>query len=521
MTATSQALPESDAVRADSLRDSIVALLLMTVLQRGMGFARGLALCRVLPPDQLGQWDLALGFLELTAPIVVLGIPGSFGRFVEHYRQRGLLRTFVRRTAVATALLALLGIAVFHFNPELISLLVFGSTAQRNTPEWMGFALVAMVGYFFSSSLLTSLRRSRTVQRLEFLNSALFAVLAIGLTCVWRADAASVVLAYALAATTAAALAAGALRRVWQGLGPDSMTISHRALWSRLVPFAMSVWGTNWLANAFEMADRYMIVHTSGWPAEEALAVIGNYHSARVLPLLLVSLTGSLATIMLPYLSHDWEHGRRDSVAAQLSLTCKVLAIVLTLAAAGILVMAPFLFGTVLAHKYAAGLAVLPGTLACSIWYGLARVAQKYLWCAQRVVLAALAWSGGLATNVALNLLLLPRCGLAGVVWATAAGNLAALILVLLFSRLAGMRFSRGTAALLALPLITFLPGVAALITACLIALWASVSVQVFTASEKQLLRAFAARYRGRIGWPRAADTPALRSLNVARRPTS
>ncbi len=241
----------NDSLRGDRLSDSVVTLLFMTLLQRLIGFVRGLLVCRILPPEQLGQWDLALGFLELTAPIVVLGIPGSFGRYVEHYRQRGLLRTFVRRTTYATAALIAIALVLFALNPDLISILIYGSSAQRGTVEWMTLALAAVICHYFSNTLLVALRRSRLVQRLEFFNSIVFASVAVALTYAWRADASSVVLAYALAALAAGLLSIRVVRRIWSCLPDDGGPLPHTALWGRILPFALAVWGTNWLANAF------------------------------------------------------------------------------------------------------------------------------------------------------------------------------------------------------------------------------------------------------------------------------
>ncbi len=67
----------------------------MTVAQRLIGFGRGVLFCRWLSPEQLGQWDVAFAFLNLAGPLVVLGLPGSFGRYVEHFRHRGQFRTFL------------------------------------------------------------------------------------------------------------------------------------------------------------------------------------------------------------------------------------------------------------------------------------------------------------------------------------------------------------------------------------------------------------------------------------------
>ncbi len=85
------------SVAVDTLATSVILMLVMTVLQRLIGFARGIAFCRLLDPEQLGQWDVAFGFINLAAPLAVLGLPGSFGRYFEYYRQRGQVHLFLRR----------------------------------------------------------------------------------------------------------------------------------------------------------------------------------------------------------------------------------------------------------------------------------------------------------------------------------------------------------------------------------------------------------------------------------------
>ena len=99
-------------------------------------------------------------------------------------------------------------------------------------------------------------------------------------------------------------------------------------------------------------------------------------------------------------------------------------------ASAAVLFIAPWLFGVAFQGKFAGGLAVLPWTLAYCIWFGAAMIAQQYLWCAERAGLVGIALAAGLAVNVAVNLLLLPRLGLQGVVIAAAAANLVSLVLI-------------------------------------------------------------------------------------------
>jgi O-antigen/teichoic acid export membrane protein len=181
--------------------------------------------------------------------------------------------------------------------------------------------------------------------------------------------------------------------------------------------------------------------------------LVGNYHSARVVPLLLVSLSALLGTIILPHLSKDWETGHRDLVGDRLNLTVKLLGFVLSVGATVVLMAAPLLFGVAFNGKYDGGLSVLPLTLTYCVWLGTAYVADRYLWCAERTRLASISFLIGLIANVGLNLLLLPRYGLYGAVLATTIANFIALVLILGFSRWLGMSIHRGTWLVVGLPL--------------------------------------------------------------------
>ena len=109
--------------------------------------------------------------------------------------------------------------------------------------------------------------------------------------------------------------------------------------WSRLLSFAAWVWVGNLLFNLFDVADRYMIVHTSNAP--DPLAVVGSYHSSRIVPLLLVSIATLLGSMLLPHLSHDWEAGRRHQVSARMNLMLKLLGLLLFVGSIAILLAGP------------------------------------------------------------------------------------------------------------------------------------------------------------------------------------
>ncbi len=87
--ASAAASPRPLVLRSDTLAESVLILIVLAVVQRAIGFLRSVLVCDWLEPDQLGEWDLANRFFVLVAPLVVLGLPGTFGRYLEHYRHRG------------------------------------------------------------------------------------------------------------------------------------------------------------------------------------------------------------------------------------------------------------------------------------------------------------------------------------------------------------------------------------------------------------------------------------------------
>jgi len=457
------------ALRADSLAAGVLTLLALAVVQRLVGFVRAILFCRWLDPHELGQWDMAWGFLMLAAPLAVLSLPGTFGRYVERYRQRGQLRVFLRRTAAFCAALAVLGVAVIYLAPRWFSYLIFGSSDQLALVALLAGCLLAVIAYNYLISLFTALRNMRLVCGMELANSLSFAALGIGLLLAFDRSAGSVVLAYGGACLLSSLGALWWLRRAWRASPADATPPPHAAFWSKLLPFTAWIMASNLLTNLFLVADRYVIVHY--WPASagEALSLVGQYHSSRVVPLLLVSIAAMLGTMLLPHLSHDWEAGRRRRVSDQLNLFLKVLALGMMAVSVVVLLAAPLLFNVAFQGKYNDGLGVLPWTLVYCVWLGVGMVAQTYLWCAERASLASVALLAGLVTSVALNLVLVPRLGLPGAVLGTAAANLAVLVLTLWLSRRAGLGRDSALWVLLAAPLALCLgPWIALLVLAAL-----------------------------------------------------
>jgi O-antigen/teichoic acid export membrane protein len=441
--AEANAASAEPAWRTDSLAASLAILLVLSLAQRLIGFIRQVLVCRWLEPSQLGQWDIAFKFLLLAAPVTVLGLPGSFGRYTEHYRRRGQLRTLLRRTAAACILLCGVALVLMSGLRTMFSELIFGVADQTDMVLLLGVGLVCVVAYNFVTEMLTALRMVRVVSVVQFFNAVAFALLSVGFVFGWRRDASAIVAAYAGSSALLVVPTLFWFRRTWRQMPEPAILLSYRELGAKLIPFAVSVWIMNLLYNLVGLVDRYMIIHYAR--TSDPLALVGYYHSSLVVPALMISMAGLMSGILLPHLSHDWELGDRAAVSVKLNLALKLLGLSTFTISALVLLASPLLFGVLLEGKYTGGQEILPWTLTYCVWMSLVPVAQMYMWCAERARMPSLALLAGLAVNILLCGLLLPRFGLHGVAWATSAANLLGLGLILLFNHWLGMRLDRGT----------------------------------------------------------------------------
>jgi O-antigen/teichoic acid export membrane protein len=440
-------------LRPDTLAASVAILLVANVLQRSVGFGRGMLFCRWLSPDELGAWDMAHSFLLLAAPVVVLGLPGSFGRYLERFRQRGQLRTYLRRVAVWTGSLTVAAVTLLIFAAPRFSALIFGQSDRAVMVMLLAASLAAVILHHFLEALFAALRKFSIVSTMQFCQSLAFAAVSIALLWCWKMAAESIVVGYGAACILSVVIAL-----VWKGralMGEMVLDdrVPHREFWPPLVRFALWVWLTNFLCHLFAVVDRYMLVHWSGLENAEALALVGHYHASRIIPLLFLCVADLLAGVVMPYLSHDWEAGARQRVSDRLNLILKLATLVMFAGGVVVLWAAPLLFHIAFEARYDEGLAVLPWTMVYCVWYGLLLVAQNYIWCAERTKLGSVPLAIGLAANIALNAVLIPAFGLLGAVISTAMATGLALGVLYAINRSAGMQIQAGLIWLSVLPI--------------------------------------------------------------------
>lgn len=471
---------------SDSIAAGLSFMLIANVLQRGIGFARNVGFCRFLSEDQLGLWALASSFFVLGAPLAVLGLPGTFGRFVETYRVRGQLPSFLIRIVLVSLIgTGVMSIALLAMH-QALGHLILGVDTTLQTMALIVATLGAVILFNVSTELANGLRQSKIASMMHSSSSLIFTIISVLILIVWP-DWRSIVLAFGLSSLLA-------LWPLWR-LKPviaesrvhDANKLKPNEMWRRILPFAVSVWTMNLLINLFEVVDRYTLLYLAETP-EQGAALVGQFHSAKILPVLLTSLTSLVSGMLLPYLARDWEAGESKRVRTSLEFTVKSAVYAFFLISIGAMVVAPWLFQFVLKNKYQEGLDAMPLALVYCCFSASSVLLQNYFWCAEKGRIVGLITAVGLVANLLLNLWWVPVFGLNGAMAATAVSGFGILVLTLASLRLVSIRFSWSFYLIATLPVLLLFGPVVAMFGAAIVFIVTSRSSSIFDESEKRLL---------------------------------
>jgi PST family polysaccharide transporter len=489
----------------DSFRLSVLLFVGLTVGQRIIGLVRSTLFCGMLEDHELGRWSIASTFLGWAAPFVVLGLPGSFGRLSEHYRQRGELNTFLRRTSTLCGLLVTLAIAVHLAFPEAIAAIIFNDPLQSPLIAPLGIVLGAVIAMNFLAEFLTSVRLNRAVALMHLTNSLIFTVLGVFLlTADWRPES-SLLIAFGSSAASAALVGAIYTYR-FARLLPSSPINDHSSnFWMRVAPLAWWIWCGNTISNAFDVSDQYVLKHFVDLPAGTVDAMIGQLFASRFVPVLIVSVAVMVAGSLLPFLIKDCESGKRADAQRRLNSVIRYAAIGFTVVAGFTHILSPVLFTWLLRGKYDSGLHLMPLAFVQYTWFSLSVIGNTYLICSDRPRIALIPPLLGLITSVTLTSTFAPTFGLVGVAWSTMAANGIELIGLFVLTAVAGMKWDRSTLIAVAIPISLAFGGVVALSVTAAVLLASVRSNWMISAEEREeffsVVRGFCAKFPLTIPW--------------------
>jgi len=403
----------------DALVSGVAFALILTVVQRLAGFARNILLCKYLDQDELGQWSLVFSFVFLLAPLTVLGLPGCFGRFVEHYQLKSQLGTFLKRiTGICIGTTLLFSVSMC-FWAEGFSRMFFRDETNTDIIYSVAATLIAVTMVNYLTSLMEALRQVRIVTIMRFLSAIVFSVASVLLLLATKGGAAAVTWGLGIGSLLACLPAIYVLWKNRKVLRASQVPLNKVDMWWRIAPYAAWMWASNLLQNVADVLDRSMLIHYADVPADVAQAYVGQYFGARILPWMLIGVATMLGGVLMPYLTAHWERDEIQQAKTQLNYSIKLTAVGFTILGALILVFAPILFDVVLQKRYTEAFGVLPITLVYAIWFSLFIIGKDFLWVIEKGKWAVAVAAVGVVANVFLNRATIPTYGLWGAVGST------------------------------------------------------------------------------------------------------
>lgn len=403
----------------DALVSGIAFALILTVVQRLAGFVRNILLCKYMAPDELGQWSLVFSFVFLLAPLTVLGLPGCFGRFVEHYQLRGQLGLFLKRITMICVGTCLLFSASMFFFAEECSALIFRDATQTNIVYALAGALISVTVMNYLMSLMEALRQVRVATIMRFISAIVFSLASVFLLLATDRGAAAVTWGLGIGSLLACFPALWVLWKNRSVLRTAHVKLEQGDMWRRIAPYAAWMWVCNLLQNVADVLDRYMLIHFAEVSPAVAQAYVGQCFGARIVPWMLIGVATMLGGVLMPYLTAHWERNETEEANSQLNYSIKLTAVGFTYIGAMILVLAPVLYEVVLQDRYTEALDILPLTLVYAIWFSLFIIGKDFLWVIEKGKWAVAAAALGVGANIVLNWLMIPVYGLWGAVGAT------------------------------------------------------------------------------------------------------
>jgi O-antigen/teichoic acid export membrane protein len=442
---------------ADSLASGMMMMLGLTLIQRALGFFRGIWFCRMMDDTDVGQWAMAFGFLILIAPVMMLGLSGAMPRFVERYRQAGQLPAFIKRVVFGVSIGGGVVLLAMVVAPQSFGWLVFRSPTDNLLITSLAFAILTLFAFNFTLDLVSSLRQVRINSVMQFIQGVGFTASSI-VALAYGGGVVTLLVCFGCSTILGMLPGLWVLRKGWAGLPVGTEPLDSRSMWKSLIPYAIALWTINLLTNLFELADRYMILHYTVGGEAIAQAAVGQYHSGRLVPTLIGNVALMYAGILMPYLAADWEAGRLRESVTTLRRSLMITTLFFTAGAAITLMFAPWIFDALLEGRYSEGLRLMPHAFVICIWGSLISLGQLHVWLNERGKWVGIVLALGIVINLILNYMWLPSFGLDGAVWATVISTGVVLVGVLSVMHRLNFPIDSQLIGISILPLALFLP---------------------------------------------------------------
>jgi O-antigen/teichoic acid export membrane protein len=368
-------------------------------------------LTRHLGTADFGSWAQVGILVALVLPCMMLATESGAIRYLsgcdraEASRRFTSWLWFLAATGVAvTALLAMLRAPVAGF--------LFGDSTHTS------IVLLACASVWISAYTAAARTWARVHNRAEALAvftalQALTSLAGLAMALLASADVERLV-AYLLLGD-AAALVAMAVWIWWDGAiaRPDFAWLPGLLRFSLpLLPGAYAYWGLNFI-------DRFFLVHYSG------LEAVGAYTLVYSLAYIVIQVVVSPLWAMFPNLATEaFNNGERDAVQTLFERSAGAIFLVGAPAVAGSFIVSEDVVRLIGGEAYTIAAGAMPWLLTAYLLLMLTAYYDVAAGLRGRPVLCTYGLIIGFILNVVLNALLVPKYGIMGAAWATAAGFL-------------------------------------------------------------------------------------------------
>ena len=381
----------------------------------GLGGVANQALAIILVPiyaRQLGLENYGIvailtTTLSLSTLVATLALPHAFFRSYLMETDDERRRAHVLRTTLGLRLivsLAALAVVVALAVP-LATLLLGGSDA------WLLMALIGPIVFFDTLNLvplsfLRAERRPRPYAIISFSRAVLGSVLIVIFVVVLDLGVLGVVLGSACSALVTASAGMAVLAREGRlGIGLDRGLARHMlAFGLPLVPASVASWTLN-------LSDRYLIA------AFDGPAAVGTYSAGYTVGLAINAL--AISPFTLAWGAAYWEIAKQGDARAVIARVLTGFTALGAFAALGLAALSTDVFRLLLTPEFEPGRFVTPFSAFAYVLYGIFTIVTTGLNLEGQTRRLPLVMGATAATNVVLNLVLIPALGYLGAALST------------------------------------------------------------------------------------------------------
>ena len=455
ISATHAPLPNDESSQGDSLAVGLLSGATLIALQKVLGLLRHIVFLTWLTQDQMGRFSVAQNVAITFGPLVLLGIPATLCRYIEYFRRMGQLRSYLTRVLSTCGVLVLAVVAAGLIAANRLALLIYGDPDTAPLVR----VLVGVLGLYVTANLMNEMllaqRRFRLASGLQFAATATFLGSSAIMMALTPLRDFAVLFAFGLSNLVILSASIGCLWREFISIRDHASPLPLREFWAKLSAYSLWNSTSSSLAGMYFFVINRTILYSPGLSATDAEALIGQLASGIFIPMQLMQFIGGFAgTTLFPYMTRDWEAGRKREVSEQFHTAIKLVTLFFCIGGVGVLISSPVLFDWILRGRYNNGLEILTLALVLYAWMNVIYFVPNFLLCVEKPHLVTGSQVPGVLLTCILGYLLIPGYGLRGAAIALMAGHALSLLNLLYYCEKYGLPVDRRLLVMVASPLV-------------------------------------------------------------------